>query len=149
VPRPDATATPGPSWSGTTGPNSRGALEYARGRARETGASLIAVHAYDAPPDWLGRPYYQRALDDRQARGRELLAELEEQLGSRAGVETDLVEGPPAEALTRAAQARDAEEIVVGSRGLGGIRAEIGSVSYALLHEADCPVVIVPRQGGD
>ena len=56
---------------------------------------LIAVHAYDAPPDWLGRPYYQRALDDRQARGRELLAELEEQLGSGAGVETDLVEGPP------------------------------------------------------
>jgi nucleotide-binding universal stress UspA family protein len=122
----------------------RAALDYGRERARETGAPLIVVHAYDAPPDWLGRPYYQRALDDRQARGRELLAELEEQLGSGAGVETDLVEGPPAEALTRAAQARDAEEIVVGSRGLGGVRAAIGSVSYALLHEADCPVVIVP-----
>jgi nucleotide-binding universal stress UspA family protein len=127
----------------------RGALDYARERAGETGSSLIAVHAYDAPPDWLGRPYYQRALDDRQARGRELLAELEEQLGSGARVETDLIEGPPAEALTRAAQARDAEEIVVGSRGLGGVRAAVGSVSYALLHEADCPVVVVPRPNGE
>jgi nucleotide-binding universal stress UspA family protein len=122
----------------------RGALENARDRARETGALLVAAYAFDAPPDWLGRPYYQRALDDRQARGRELLAELVERLGSDGGVETDLVAGPPAEALIRAAQAHDAEEIVVGSRGLGAIRAAIGSVSYALLHDADCPVVIVP-----
>jgi nucleotide-binding universal stress UspA family protein len=140
------TAQPRPVVVGYDGSDfARVALENARERARGTGAPLVAVYAYDAPPDWLGRPYYQRALDDRQARGRELLDDLMERLGSEDGIETDLVEGSPAEALVRAAQARDAEEIVVGSRGLGGIRAAIGSVSYALLHEADCPVVVVPE----
>ena len=35
-------------------------------------------------------------------------------------------------------------EIVLGSRGRGRFRAALGSVSHALLHEADLPVVVVP-----
>ena len=33
--------------------------------------------------------------------------------------------------------------IVMGRRGLGALRAMVGSVSYAVLHEADIPVVTV------
>lgn len=33
--------------------------------------------------------------------------------------------------------------IIMGRRGLGAIRAMVGSVSYAVLHEADIPVVTV------
>ena len=47
--------------------------------------------------------------------------------------------------LVRGAVVRDADEIVVGSRGLGRFRGAFGSVSHALLHEADRPVVIVPQ----
>lgn len=116
------------------------ALEYASRRVEESGGDLVAVCAFYAPADWLGAPYYQLALDEQRERVLELTRGLED----RGDVEVDIVMAPPVEALTRAAQARDASEIVVGARGLGRFRAAFGSVSHGLLHEADRPVVIVP-----
>jgi nucleotide-binding universal stress UspA family protein len=130
--------------------NAREALEYAADSIGTTdGGRVVAVYAYDAPADWLGDPYYQRALDAHQRRGRELLRELETQGLTNGELETDLVEGPPVEALVRAAHAAGAEEIVVGSRGLGRFRAALGSVSHALLQEADVPVVVVPARSAN
>jgi nucleotide-binding universal stress UspA family protein len=123
--------------------NARAALEYAGRRADALGGRVLAVCAYHAPPDWLGAPYYQRSLDEHRERAGQLLHSLEE----RPGLETDLVEGPPAEALAHAAHARNATEIVVGARGLGRFRAALGSVSHGLLHEADRPGVVVPGAG--
>ena len=41
----------------------------------------------------------------------------------------------------------DADEIAVGSRGFGALRAAaLGSTSHALLHETDRPVLVVPRR---
>src|SRR6478735_3137421 len=45
---------------------------------RDAGGRVIAVHAFQPAPDWLGTPYYQRALDAYQSHGRELLRSLEE-----------------------------------------------------------------------
>jgi nucleotide-binding universal stress UspA family protein len=120
--------------------NARTALDFATARAAESGADVVAVCAYAAPADWLGSPYYQRALDDHRQRAEELARTIED----RPEVEVDLVMAPPVEALTRVAQARDASEIVVGARGLGRFRAALGSVSHGLLHESDRPVVVVP-----
>ena len=41
------------------------------------------------------------------------------------------------------AKEHDVDMIIMGRRGLGAIRAMMGSVSYAVLHEADIPVVTV------
>ena len=50
-----------------------------------------------------------------------------------------------AEAILSEADATDAELIVVGSRGLTGVKsALLGSVSHALLQHADRPVLVVP-----
>ena len=77
--------------------------------------------------------------------GAKLLDELQRDDGLGPDVELDLLEGPPAEAVARAASARDADEIIVGSRGLGRFRGALGSFSQALLHEADRPIVVVPQ----
>jgi len=123
-------------------PPARAALRYAARRA--TDGTVVAVHAFQPAPDWLGSPYYQRALDAYQAHGSVLLQSLEEKHDLGAELVTTLLEGPPARAIVAAADARDADEIVVGSRGFGRVRGVLGSVSHAVLHEADRPVVVIP-----
>ncbi|MEH7383333.1 universal stress protein [Bacillus sp. JJ1533] len=59
--------------------------------------------------------------------------------------QTKLRIGEPA--IEICAEARDiqATQIVMGYRGLGAIkRTVLGSVSYKVLHDAPCPVTIVP-----
>jgi nucleotide-binding universal stress UspA family protein len=115
------------------------ALAYAATQAAG-GGRVLAVHAFEPVPTWLGRPQYQRALDENQGPGRELLQSLE----NRADVATSLLEGPAARAIVAAAEARDADEIVIGSRGFGRLRGIAGSVSHGVLYEADRPVVVIP-----
>jgi nucleotide-binding universal stress UspA family protein len=124
-------------------PPARAALAYAARRSA-AGGRVVAVHAFQPAPDWLGSPYYQRALDAYQAQGRELLRSLGEQSDLGVELTTSLLEGPPARAIVAAADARDADEIVIGSRGFGAVRGVLGSVSHAVLHEADRPVVVIP-----
>jgi nucleotide-binding universal stress UspA family protein len=58
-------------------------------------------------------------------------------------LEADAVEGPPADTLIAAG--RDAELLVVGSRGRGGFAGLLlGSVSQQCAQHAPCPVVILP-----
>lgn len=124
--------------------NARAALEYAVERLGDGDGRVVATYAYDAPSDWLGTPFYQRTLDQHRLRGREVLRDLEQQRLAVGELETELIQGPPADALVRVSHVHDADEIVVGSRGLGRFRAALGSVSHELLHEADLPVVVVP-----
>ncbi|WP_223168221.1 universal stress protein [Nonomuraea sp. SYSU D8015] len=61
---------------------------------------------------------------------------------STVEVETQNVEGTPAVVLRE--QAKDATELVVGSRGLGGFAgALLGSVSLHVTGHVHCPVVVV------
>lgn len=54
--------------------------------------------------------------------------------------------GNPAEQIVEAAEKWKAEYIVMGARGLGPLRGSIlGSVSYGVIHQADCPVLIVKK----
>ena len=72
--------------------------------------------------------------------------------GDSAGVESDRLEGlrvdrderDALEALR--AVSRESDLLVVGSRGLHGLRA-LGSVSERIGHEAACSVLVVRRSG--
>jgi nucleotide-binding universal stress UspA family protein len=125
---------------------SRAAVSLAARRAGGSG-KVFVVHAYDLPPDFLGFPNYQEMLSRRKDHGRALLDALpltgdDELLDTE--YETELLGGPPAQAIAEVARVRDADEIVVGARGLGRVRALLGSVSHELLHIADRPVVVIP-----
>lgn len=128
----------------------RAAVDFAAQRVGKEG-KLFVVHAYGPPPDWLGFPNYQRILQDHQARGRAALDGLT--MGDDPLLETDfeteLLDSPPAEAIVRVAETRDADEIVIGSRGLSRARAALGSVSHDVLHRAHVPVVVIPAATED
>ena len=58
----------------------------------------------------------------------------------------NVVTGDPAEELVKAS--RDADMIVVGSRGSGGFASLLmGSVSSKVAHHAACPVVVIRGEG--
>jgi len=120
----------------------RTAVAFARRLAGATGRVYV-VHAYHLPSDMLGFPNYDRLLADRQRHGRAVLAEVTPD-GDDAHLETELIGGSPAQAIANVARVRDADEIVVGARGLTRARALLGSVSTELLHLADRPVVVIP-----
>lgn len=128
---------------------SRSALRRAARRALPDGL-VVVVHAYDLPPDLLGSPDYGGLLASRQAHGRALLEALPMEGADElldVEYETELIGGHPAEAIVNVARVRDADEIVIGARGHGRVRALLGSVSLDVLHHADRPVTVIPAAG--
>jgi nucleotide-binding universal stress UspA family protein len=74
-------------------------------------------------------------------------AELE---GSLTRVTRSTPTGNPADVIVAAATAHDADLVVVGARGLGGMtRLLLGSVSEKVLGYARCPVLIVKERSRD
>jgi nucleotide-binding universal stress UspA family protein len=60
--------------------------------------------------------------------------------------EEEILEGSAADRVVELARDRNARQIVVGSRGLGAVAgALLGSVSSAIIHRADRPVLVVPK----
>jgi nucleotide-binding universal stress UspA family protein len=123
----------------------RAALMFAARQAGTRGRVFV-VHAYAPPADFLGSPYYDLLLSERRDRGEALLRDLPLQDHSLTGpeYETELLGGRAAEAIADVARVRHADQKVVGARGLGRVRALLGSVSHELLHIADRPVVVIP-----
>jgi nucleotide-binding universal stress UspA family protein len=97
-------------------------------------------YAYDRPEDKLGsneRARVETAL-------RALVPAEAEGLGITTHV-TVIDGGKAAEAITQAAERLHVDAIVLGSHGRGGaIRALLGSVSHAVVHRAQHPVLVVP-----
>ena len=132
----------------TARPASRAALACAAERAGEEGRIYI-VNAYSVPADYLGVPNYQNLLDAALDRAQERMANIEEESGADLhGVawETELIGDAPARAIADVAAAREADEIIVGTRGFGRARALLGSVAHQLIHLAECPITVIPER---
>jgi nucleotide-binding universal stress UspA family protein len=85
-----------------------------------------------------------RAIEGRAERVSREGAELARSLGLEAEPLALPDEGDVAKTVLTLARDRNAAAIVVGSRGLSGIRARLeGSTSKGLLKHAPCPVIVV------
>lgn len=124
------------------------AAEWAAREAALRGAPLRLVSAVALLPRMIGghaMSGYDTVADTiRMHRDQALAAAAERAAKAAPGllIDTDHLDGPPAEAVT--ASGSGALMLVVGSRGVGGFAAMVlGSVSrYAAIH-ASCPVVVV------
>ena len=128
-------------------PAALAAVERGIDRVGTTG-HLVVVIAHQIPSDYAGASYYQTMVDESLGAANEILTELGSSCERLAGVdwESDLVQGPAGAAISRVAEARDADEIVIGTRGHGRFRGALGSVAMDVLHRAHCPVLIIPER---
>ena len=125
------------------------ALEWAIKEAaiQHSPVTVLAVHLVPMS-GWTGNPItFPADLEDvekaRQA-AEELVVKVTSQLGDAqpASVKVSAVNGFPAQELIEAS--RDADLVVIGSRGSGGFaRLMMGSVSSQVVLLALCPVVVV------
>ena len=124
----------------------KAAVEYAARRLEPNGR-LVVAHVVVPPAE-----YFDELYDEWRQRPRELgealLRDVKDALGDVAA-ELRVAEGPPAHTLVELAREAGADEIVIGSRGLGASRAVLGSVSHALLHETDRPVVVLTQRAAE
>jgi nucleotide-binding universal stress UspA family protein len=128
--------------------SARLALEHAAERVGPLGR-LIVAHAVTPPPAALvAGPVPVASLGDlvleRRKLAEDLVTRLADQVDSQA--EARVLDGRAASALATLAREEAVDEIVVGSRGFSPLRGALGSVSHALLHEADRPVVVIPER---
>jgi nucleotide-binding universal stress UspA family protein len=123
------------------------AVRLAFEQAAMRGCHLVALFAYRTPLPARGGDMPPLPYDLDQLR-----TDLERQFTETiegwhdkypdVAVDTAMVAGSPGRALVDAS--REAQLVVVGSRGHGGFAGlMLGSVGLRLLHHADCPVVIV------
>jgi nucleotide-binding universal stress UspA family protein len=124
--------------------------------ARALDTQLVVV-AVDHPPLFAGTGSYGYAelyLELRKAERTRIEQALDQAcaVAEEAGVTCEPIhasdELPVATQIQRLAQAKKAQMIVVGAHGWGAVgRVLHGSVSNAVVHEAHCPVLVVPSAG--
>jgi nucleotide-binding universal stress UspA family protein len=124
------------------------ALGWAAREAALRQVPLTVVTVHEALITYLGSAMDSRMDDAATERARDLAREQTDRVLD--GLETTppqvsihSVSGSPSQELLRAS--KDADMIVVGSRGAGGFaRLLMGSVSAQVAQHAQCPVVVTP-----
>lgn len=112
------------------------------------GAKLEVLHVYDFPRFYIAEGFapvpvsMNKDIYELAERTAEEAKSRIEAAGLEPKVEMD--QGAPAETILEHAQKNGADLIVIGSRGLGGIREFVlGSVSHNVVQHARIPVLVV------
>lgn len=127
-------------------------LSVAATVARASGSTVVLAHVVEAPggaqDEYNMRAMYGGMLDNMKSAGEDSLRRMVEAGPfSDIKVETRLRFGDPARALLEVAEEEEVDLIVMGSHGRGAWGSMfMGSVSQRVIHDANVPVVIVPRK---
>ena len=103
--------------------------------ARMAGVPPISDEAARAARDSYFKEHRDEIVEDIRGAGIEAPDNVE--------LEVECVGGHPQEAIREYVKDHDFDCIVMGRRGLGGIRGALGSVSYAVLRSVDLPVLVI------
>jgi nucleotide-binding universal stress UspA family protein len=125
-------------WATDLSPVSEGAWRYAVTLAGVFDAEVVLVHVVRPGEVAASLRHVEQELKRRQ--------QQVEALGVRA--RWKVVAGPPTEAIVAAAEAEQADLIVMGTRGRTGLpHVLFGSVAEAVIRKAPCPVLAVQIAG--
>lgn len=142
---------------------SRQALLWAAEEARLRGASLEVIHTYEHHLSWQGyggdesmsaeafeamREGIEAAAREAAEHAQALVDRMVEGLDGPEATGLAIESSRPAQTLVE--HSRDADLLVVGSRGRGGFKSlMLGSVSHQCAQHAECPVVIIRSKHED
>jgi nucleotide-binding universal stress UspA family protein len=133
-------------------PAGEAAVGVAASLARRLGQPLVLVHSVQipyasityaaaVPVDW-ARPVYEAAAGQLETAAESLRS-------AGLAVMTELRFGPPVASILELARSRDAEAVVLGTHGRGGLaRFFLGSVAEQVVRDAPVPVFVVPARSG-
>jgi nucleotide-binding universal stress UspA family protein len=129
--------------------SSKAALEWAYNEAAHHDAAITVIAVWQPPTMPLTPPYGSLPPEGYEGQPRTNALNLLEQSVRNLEPRTPVVdvrtlveEGNPAEVLIE--QSKEADLLVVGSRGLGGFRGMLlGSISQHVVAHAACPVVVL------
>jgi nucleotide-binding universal stress UspA family protein len=129
---------------------SKQALEAAIGMVKtQPNAKVTVVHVYSTPTVVLANSMLTASASEQKERydlAVSLLTEVKDRLDKEQlqGSSVELLEGSPAASILRFAELHDASLIIIGSRGLTGLREfMLGSVSKAIVQNAKMPVLVM------
>jgi nucleotide-binding universal stress UspA family protein len=133
----------------------RQAAQAAAELSKETGSEVHIAYVLPSPTELRGHHLYSQevmrsVLEQAEGEARSFLEEQAKQLGASGGkvAETHLRAGEPDKEIVRLSEELGVGTIVIGSRGLGGLRrALMGSVSESVVRHAHCPVFVVREDG--
>lgn len=121
------------------------AIEYAGDFAKNYQAALTVMYVIDHETS-MKKPVYDK-YGDKTHKAKEVLKEATNtiaQTGKDVEVTERIAVGPVSREIVRIAKAEGFDSIVIGTRGLGGLRRMLlGSVAEDVILYAHCPVVVV------
>jgi nucleotide-binding universal stress UspA family protein len=121
------------------------AARLAGDMARGMHADLWVLTVFDPVPTYLGTANMQAVAAAHITHAEEILKNALHEIGTIPGkLDTEILEGPVAEAILQVADTRPIDLIIMGTRGLGRLTgALLGSQSQKVISHSRVPVLLV------
>jgi nucleotide-binding universal stress UspA family protein len=119
---------------------------YIAGEMARSGkdVELWLVCAMDLVPNELGKPYIDQLITERTHIGTDMLQRAKEIIGSKVNIHEELLFGSPAESIMNVAKNQSCDLIIMGTRGVGGLKGLLlGSQIQKVISLSKIPVLAV------
>ena len=125
--------------------HSRKAAQIAGDLARmQSETDLWLVCVLEPIPSELGHPYVDHIITQRKQMGDELLQKARGLIGENVIIHDELLFGSPAESILDMSRNLKIDLIIIGTRGLSGLRGLLlGSQINKVISLSECPVLAI------